>query len=185
MNSIAFLTDSALLAAVGVAPQGLPPGRLRAANPAACNTLDAIRLLSQQPAVCISLPSATAATSDPTQLTALCQAVSTSGRLHPDPVQANLRSLYPYLDVAAAAPPQPSPGSGSKRPHHKRPRTSSPLHTVSSRSRSRSRSSTPRYNTWKHLDLAVGEREKIMAELLRHTENKERAIEELLWRADN
>ncbi|KAG6362279.1 hypothetical protein INS49_010509 [Diaporthe citri] len=211
-----------------VAPQSLPAGNLRAANPAACNTLDALRLLAQQAAICISLPPAAATVSDPTQLTALCEAVSTSGRLHPDPVQANLRSLYrgeggrvvevdelvpfsnndrpplslfaglppAYPDVAADAPPHPSPGSGPKRRQHKRPRTRSPSPTVSSRSEARSRSrsrsrsgsrsssSSPRYNKWQHLNLAVGEREKIMAELLRRTEKKEKAIEELLRRAD-
>lgn len=209
-----------------VAPQSLPAGQLRAANPAACDTLDAIRLLAQQDAICISLPPAAAAISDPTQLTALCQAASTSGRLHSDPVQANLRSLYrgeggrvvevdelvpfsrndrpppslfaglppAYPDVASDAPPQPPLESGSKRRQHKRPRTRSPSPTATSRSKARSRSrsrsgsrsssGSPRYNTWGHLNLAVGEREKIMAELLRRTENKEKAIEELLRRAD-
>lgn len=207
-----------------VAPQSLPAGHLRAANPAACNTLEALRLLARQAAICISLPPVAAAVSDPTQLTALCQAVSTSGRLHPDPVQANLRSLYrgeggrevevdelvpfssndrppislfaglppAYPEAAADAPPHPSPGSGPKRRQHKRPRTRSPSPTVTSRSKARSRSrsgsrsssSSPRYNTWAHLNLAVGEREKIMAELLRRTEKKEKAVEELLRRAD-
>lgn len=211
-----------------IAPQNLAAGQLRAANPAACNTLDALRLLSQQAAICVSLPHAAAVLSDATQLTALCQAVSTSGRLRPDPVQANLRSLYrgeggrvvevdelapftsndrpplslfaglppAYPDVASDVPPQPSPGSGPKRRQHKRPRTRSPSAspTVSSRSKDRSRSrsrsrqqscsSSPRYNTWEHFNLAVGEREKIMAELLRRTEKKEKAVEELLRRAD-
>lgn len=209
-----------------VAPQSLPAGQLHAANSAASNTLDALRLLSEQAAMCISLPPAAIAVSDTTQLTALCQAVSTSGRLHPDPVQANLRSLYrgeggrvveidelapfskndrppsslfaglppAYPDVASDVPPHaplgPEP-KGLKRP---RTRSPSPSPAVSSRnkdrgrsrsrSRSRSSSSSPKYNTWQHLNLAVGEREKIMAELLRRTEKKEKAIEELLRRAD-
>lgn len=211
-----------------VAPRNLAAGQLRAANAAACNTLDALRLLSQQAAICVSLPPAAAVLSDTTQITALCQTVSKSGRLQADPVQANLRSLYrgeggrvvevdelapftsndrpplslfaglppAYPDVASDAPPHPPLESDAKRRQHKRPRTRSPSAspTVSARSKDRSRSrsrsrqrscsSSPRYNTWEHFNLAVGEREKIMAELLRRTERKEKAVEELLRRAD-
>lgn len=75
-----------------------------------------------------------------------------------------------YPNVAGTPPP----GSCSEIPvrKHKRRRTRSIPDPLSSDSLD-----TPNYNTYKHLDLVVGEREKMMAELVRRARIKERDLD--------
>lgn len=75
--------------------------------------------------------------------------------------------LPTYADVGS--PPPPS----SPRP----PRNKKRLRT---RTPSLSSSSSPDYRTWKQHDLAVGEREKMMAELLRRAGKKEQTFKKAM-----
>ncbi|KAG8168784.1 hypothetical protein KVR01_001533 [Diaporthe batatas] len=126
--------------------------------------------------------------------------------MRPEPGLVGLRTLYSgtggrIVDIAGelaltrpldagpittTSPPPPPPHvTRPTRGKNKRVRSQS-----SSQSRSRSStspgpgsgSSTPKYRTWAHFNLAVGEREKIMAELLRRADNKERALDQLIRR---
>ncbi|KAH8756781.1 hypothetical protein F5883DRAFT_164337 [Diaporthe sp. PMI_573] len=75
------------------------------------------------------------------------------------------------LDICAARPPPP-PLSPPPIANKKRRQARTPSLSPSS--------PTPNYRTWKHLDLACGEREKMMCELLRRMAKKEKNITDLM-----
>lgn len=81
--------------------------------------------------------------------------------------------LPAYTDLAS--PPPPPPLSPRPPTRKKRRRTRTP---------SFSSSSSPDYRTWKHLDLAIGDREKIMSELLRRAEHKEKTFKKVMGDLD-
>ncbi|KAH8776274.1 hypothetical protein F5883DRAFT_698628 [Diaporthe sp. PMI_573] len=78
--------------------------------------------------------------------------------------------LPPYSNLASSPPPPPlsPPPIANKKRRQARTPSLSPS------------SSTPNYRTWKHLDLACGEREKIMYKLLRRMAKKEKSITDLM-----
>lgn len=65
-----------------------------------------------------------------------------------------------------------------------------PVHYGKERKRLRTRTpsispdSSPDYRTWKHLELAVGEREKIIVELLRRADSQEKAFQKVIGDLD-
>ncbi|POS69197.1 hypothetical protein DHEL01_v212409 [Diaporthe helianthi] len=92
----------------------------------------------------------------------------------PSPSDCLPPAYGPPASPAPALGPSPLPAT----PKGKRKRRSSSSPTP------RSDSHTPNYPTWAHLNLAVGEREKIMAELLRRLEKKETALNQLMVQVD-
>lgn len=79
----------------------------------------------------------------------------------------------PPLYLTSSPPPPLSPRP-SRSTNRKRIRTRTPS----------SSSSSPDYRVWKHLDLVVGEREKIMAELLRRADKREHALQKVMNNLD-
>lgn len=82
--------------------------------------------------------------------------------------------LPAYSNLALNPPPPPlyPPSIANK----KRRRTRTPSPSLSS--------SSSDYRTWKHLDLACGEREKMMCELLRRVAKKEKSLTDLIDKMD-
>lgn len=174
-------------------------------------TLESLRLFAQRTSVRVFLPENE---EDFSQLTALCEAVSRGGlssdpahtlkmlyrgkggrvvqvdeaflpspslfstamslldmRSHSLTLPPSIEQLPPEYSRLGSTPLRPSPST------HDRKRIRTCTASLSS-------SSSPDYNTWKHLDLAVGEREKIMAKLLSRAEMREENLRKTISIAD-
>lgn len=162
-----------------------------------CPNLTALQSFAQRKAMRVSLIETAIGLP---QLTALCEAVNRGG-LRRDPQQMDLQSLYrgqggriisvDDLSASASLPDQPPADLFSTLhavednlpmyldlapPHPPPPVSPGP----SKRARRASSSPPPTYDTYKHFDLACGEREKMMAELLRRAADKEKRLQYLI-----
>ncbi|KAG6358602.1 hypothetical protein INS49_012120 [Diaporthe citri] len=190
-----------------VAPQTVPLGPLHPATPAAQAIFCSLRHITTQSTICVLLPPIADDLPLDTCCHAISTQDLFVTPLRPDPGLVNLRTLYGgeggrTVDIdRELALPSAGPGSSSPSafppPAYGAPASLAPVpsllpttapETPQGKKRRQSRSppipcsdsSSPDYRLWAHLNLAVGEREKMMAELLRRADKKENALNQLL-----